>query len=69
MRMCLCYYYNIALVHGSMQLLTPAIISTVVPAGILQPPFFYADDIPRLGTKVASFEHCIKNVAKNHNVP
>ena len=37
----------VALVYGGMQLLTPTIISTVVPAGILQPPFFYANDIPR----------------------
>ena len=37
----------VALVYGGMQLLTPIIISTVVPAGILQPPFFYANDIPR----------------------
>ena len=37
----------IAVVHSSVKLLTPAIISTVVPAGILQPPFFYANDIPR----------------------
>ena len=34
-------------VHSSVKLLIPAIISTVVPAGILQPPFFYANDIPR----------------------
>ena len=37
----------VALVYGVMQLLIPTIISTVVPAGILQPPFFYANDIPR----------------------